>query len=84
LILLEFGIIRFQFTLKAKFNEKLNCYEALKMFGYIPCKSPPPDQSPCYAKSGEQIDRIYEITAEENTHLPAQTVLFHGEFIREV
>lgn len=46
------------------------------MFGFIPCKTPPPSKS-------ATKDQIYEITAIENTHLPGQTVLIHGEFVRE-
>jgi len=73
-----------KFKFKAKFNEKLGCYEALQLFGYVPCSVAPPETSTLTAKSGEPIERIYEITAVENTNLPGQTVLMHGEFVRDV
>jgi hypothetical protein len=75
---------QFQFKLEAKFNSKLNCYEALSIFGPIPCRKPPPSTKVTKLKSGEPIQQIYEITAELNTNLSGQTALFHGEFVREL
>lgn len=70
----------FQFKFNAKFNKELNCYEAVNIFGYVPCKVAPPNVNAEDWKAGQ----IYEITAIENIHLPGQTLFFHGEFVQQV
>ncbi|KAI6183866.1 hypothetical protein M3Y97_00534600 [Aphelenchoides bicaudatus] len=73
-----------KFKFKARFDKSLNCYEAIHVFGYVPCKVPPPDQELKISKDGSLIERIYEIRADENTSVPRQTILCHGVYLREL